>query len=413
MINPYTLSEKDLDTYETLTSFGFGPKDISGAFNSNKQKSLEGMLDWLLKAEAKKNSKPVTGVADNKPKLEEKKMCIKPEAADNKISSSQNPPVINIVNVPAVSEIPSEVGKRIRTIINETNGSQAKNSNDIIAELTLLLKGLKFSGEAFNREVLLLCENEKNFVQHASLSKMRNSFYQQLERAFNKKAKKGSNIDINSYEYALLLLWEMKLLSETQMETMKSFYIKFCRKFGMGENELLLKQLEHGSYGNGQGNGNNNINLNGIGNAVGIPVNSIKKNSADNIFKNGVGKKGDDKRKKSSLSSNSDSSSLKDDDQEELLKDIIDKVKPEALQVPPTPVVVIDKQSRKEETKENTMKTNQGHDKENCLICMERTREIVFLPCSHFLTCPLCAPKLSTCPICNKKLEKHLKIYWC
>jgi len=171
--------------------------------------------------------------------------------------------------------------------------AKQKNSNDIIAELTILLKGLKFSGETFNREVLLLCENEKNFFQHAVLSKMRNSFYQQLERAFNKKIKKGCVIDINSYEYALLLLWEMKLLSETQMETMKSFYIKFCRKFGMGENELLLKQLEHGSYGNGQ-QGNNN--LNGIGNAVVYPPSSSnnKKNSADNI-KN---KKSDDKRKK-------------------------------------------------------------------------------------------------------------------
>jgi len=114
------------------------------------------------------------------------------------------------------------------------------------------------------------------------------------------------------------------------------------------------------------------------------------------------------KEKKSNSSSSDSSSVSKEDEAEELLKDIIDKVKPEGTSAPKN----VDKQA-KEEAKETQLKTNQGHDKENCLICMERTREIVFLPCSHFLTCPLCAPKLSSCPICNKKLEKHLKIYWC
>jgi len=66
----------------------------------------------------------------------------------------------------------------------------------------------------------------------------------------------------------------------------------------------------------------------------------------------------------------------------------------------------------KEEKKENMLSTVSS-DKESCLICMERMREVVFMPCCHFLTCPLCTPKLTNCPICNKKIEKHLKIYWC
>ena len=68
----------------------------------------------------------------------------------------------------------------------------------------------------------------------------------------------------------------------------------------------------------------------------------------------------------------------------------------------------------KKETKENHKSTTPSScDKESCLICMERMREIVFIPCSHFLTCPLCAPKLINCPMCNKRILKHLKIYWC
>jgi len=123
------------------------------------------------------------------------------------------------------------------------------------------------------------------------------------------------------------------------------------------------------------------------------------------------------KKRKPSSTSESSSSASKDSEHEELY-DLI-----EAKVVKPSLFKNEGKQQPsgdcKEETKEITVihHTTDGppqmFDKENCLICMERTREIVFLPCCHFLTCPLCAPKLTICPICNKKLEKHLKIYWC
>eukprot|EP00330_Aristerostoma_sp_ATCC50986_P012055 CAMPEP_0114584600 /NCGR_PEP_ID=MMETSP0125-20121206/8269_1 /TAXON_ID=485358 ORGANISM="Aristerostoma sp., Strain ATCC 50986" /NCGR_SAMPLE_ID=MMETSP0125 /ASSEMBLY_ACC=CAM_ASM_000245 /LENGTH=138 /DNA_ID=CAMNT_0001779091 /DNA_START=835 /DNA_END=1248 /DNA_ORIENTATION=+ len=56
--------------------------------------------------------------------------------------------------------------------------------------------------------------------------------------------------------------------------------------------------------------------------------------------------------------------------------------------------------------------SNPDDSKQDCIICMEKIREIVFLPCCHFLTCPLCAPKVPKCPMCKKKIEKNLKIYW-
>ena len=62
------------------------------------------------------------------------------------------------------------------------------------------------------------------------------------------------------------------------------------------------------------------------------------------------------------------------------------------------------------------IETKTGHDdgdKELCVVCMDRIREIVYLPCSHFITCPLCGPCLKDCPLCTKKIDKQLKIFWC
>lgn len=49
---------------------------------------------------------------------------------------------------------------------------------------------------------------------------------------------------------------------------------------------------------------------------------------------------------------------------------------------------------------------------EECLICMENIREIVFLPCCHFLTCSDCSSKVNKCPVCSQAIEKYQKIYW-
>lgn len=54
----------------------------------------------------------------------------------------------------------------------------------------------------------------------------------------------------------------------------------------------------------------------------------------------------------------------------------------------------------------------QAKEKELCIICLTRVREIVFLPCSHFLACPLCCQKVRKCPICNDDVQKCLKLYW-
>jgi len=383
-----TLPLEDQDTFDTLMAFGFGHEDVSSAFSKNKGKKLESLLDWLIQNNRKKSSPSEADATEGIVKFEEKKITQK---VGGNIGLKGGFQQQKDAQSNFVAELSEEVHSRIKNIINEIHECISKDPNEIILFLTNVLKKLKFSGQSHNRDVLCLCDNDRNFTQHPLLMKMRSSFYQILERAFNKKAKKSALIEINSFEYAMLMMAEMKLLSEQQLNSAKGTYIKFCKKLSLGENELLLKQLESGFQ-------NSNV----------TNMNTPYKKSEDfKIFKDK-----DDKRKTSNYSSDSSSQASKDSKDS---KENSPKIEP---QNDPSKFKVADlgspiKEEKKEGASNNQTVTPSNFDKENCLICMERTREIVFLPCSHFLTCPLCAPKLTSCPICNKKLEKHLKIFWC
>jgi len=71
-------------------------------------------------------------------------------------------------------------------------------------------------------------------------------------------------------------------------------------------------------------------------------------------------------------------------------------------------------QANPEEAKETNGndKRTPKYEKEFCIICMEKSREVVFLPCRHFLTCDSCGGKFRCCPICEKKLDSQMKIFW-
>jgi len=76
------------------------------------------------------------------------------------------------------------------------------------------------------------------------------------------------------------------------------------------------------------------------------------------------------------------------------------------------PDVLAEIKAAEEEDEEPGMKGGEVGDKEFCIVCMEKVREVVFMPCCHFLTCPLCSPRISKCPVCNKTVQKHLKLFW-
>ena len=47
-----------------------------------------------------------------------------------------------------------------------------------------------------------------------------------------------------------------------------------------------------------------------------------------------------------------------------------------------------------------------------CVVCMSGTRKVVFMPCSHFVTCQLCSQSLDTCPVCRLPLMGKLEVFF-
>jgi len=47
-------------------------------------------------------------------------------------------------------------------------------------------------------------------------------------------------------------------------------------------------------------------------------------------------------------------------------------------------------------------------DGNECVICMENCKEVVFDPCRHRCACQSCASKLRSCPICRRNIAKRL-----
>ena len=47
-----------------------------------------------------------------------------------------------------------------------------------------------------------------------------------------------------------------------------------------------------------------------------------------------------------------------------------------------------------------------------CIICKERERNIVFIPCDHLACCEPCAVEIiSKCPICRQNITNKIKVY--
>ena len=53
--------------------------------------------------------------------------------------------------------------------------------------------------------------------------------------------------------------------------------------------------------------------------------------------------------------------------------------------------------------------TNQSLGKRMCIVCMDHKIEVVFLPCTHMVTCASCASALTVCPICRRNIRYAFK----
>lgn len=46
-----------------------------------------------------------------------------------------------------------------------------------------------------------------------------------------------------------------------------------------------------------------------------------------------------------------------------------------------------------------------------CRICLEKDREIVFMPCGHLISCRECGAKLDNCAICRKQIYMYVRAF--
>ena len=50
-------------------------------------------------------------------------------------------------------------------------------------------------------------------------------------------------------------------------------------------------------------------------------------------------------------------------------------------------------------------------ENEECCICMDSRRSIVFLPCGHVCVCNTCSKDLIQCPLCRVRIQQKIIIY--
>jgi hypothetical protein len=60
---------------------------------------------------------------------------------------------------------------------------------------------------------------------------------------------------------------------------------------------------------------------------------------------------------------------------------------------------------------EEPLKSGQGGD--DCVVCLDGGKTILFLPCSHLVCCPGCAKELISCPMCREVIVSKIHVYKC
>ena len=51
-------------------------------------------------------------------------------------------------------------------------------------------------------------------------------------------------------------------------------------------------------------------------------------------------------------------------------------------------------------------------EEQMCSVCCKNCRNVVFLPCSHMMTCLECSLESEYCPICRQTIEDRRKVFF-
>jgi len=57
-----------------------------------------------------------------------------------------------------------------------------------------------------------------------------------------------------------------------------------------------------------------------------------------------------------------------------------------------------------------TRERDEAQDRNECIVCMERPRAVLFEPCRHLLVCATCATAADACPFCALAVEDRITV---
>ena len=61
----------------------------------------------------------------------------------------------------------------------------------------------------------------------------------------------------------------------------------------------------------------------------------------------------------------------------------------------------------------NDKKKSHHESLDECMVCSDNKREILFKPCNHIAACELCAPRCKKCLVCKEQVTERVKIDEC
>ncbi|XP_006768604.1 PREDICTED: E3 ubiquitin-protein ligase LRSAM1 isoform X2 [Myotis davidii] len=91
------------------------------------------------------------------------------------------------------------------------------------------------------------------------------------------------------------------------------------------------------------------------------------------------------------------------------------RIPPELLKPPPDEVLGALEPTAPEELPEPARPSAPPAELEvqtsECVVCLEREAQMIFLNCGHVCCCPQCCQPLRTCPLCRQEIAQRLRIY--
>lgn len=241
-----------------------------------------------------------------------------------------------------------------------TSISQYKDPSPTLTELSKQIKEIKFNYLGTCTGIHKYLASNTFFQQ---ISDLRNRIYELIQKLLNMNLK-TKVMDFKELEYVLLMSFEMRLIKTNHMETIMNGYSKYCTKVGIKADDNFMNTLDKNFI------------------------------DASNSIHTGIF---------SGVSSQADDMKLMEDP---ILKDCTTLTNVNHSEIEES------KENLQAKVAKNMIKGIKHSEKELCIVCMEKIREVVFLPCCHFLGCSDCSPKIGKCPMCTKKIEKNLKIFW-